>query len=232
MNFLSSSLPSLLSLFPIFLHHKPPNPEPKSINIVAIPSWLPYPSLLEDKKTTNSLLPNFPPKQSKESHTLHLDFFCPKFHHKNYTSCLLLMGVIIIDSSENHQTLWNLSNMSTLLHLKMIIRMSPWRRPIESLFHSLPQNSNCHWNSVIKKRKDPTRMVAWSKWLLFQGKKQCTASEQKNYKLLAFWRTHSLRRRMGVFCQDDVTANFAAKDEEASSSIGLLKASVGMFAKK
>jgi hypothetical protein len=37
---------------------------------------------------------------------------------------------------------------------------------------------------------------------------------------------------MGVFCQDDVTANFAAKDEEASSSIELLKASVGMFAKK
>jgi hypothetical protein len=35
---------------------------------------------------------------------------------------------------------------------------------------------------------------------------------------------------MGVFCQDDVTANFAAKDEEASSSIELLKASVGMFA--
>jgi hypothetical protein len=40
------------------------------------------------------------------------------------------------------------------------------------------------------------------------------------------------RRRMGVFCQDDVTANFAAKDEEASSSVELLKASVGMFAKK
>jgi len=37
---------------------------------------------------------------------------------------------------------------------------------------------------------------------------------------------------MGVSCQDDVTANFAAKDEEASSSIGLLKASVGTFAKK
>jgi hypothetical protein len=30
----------------------------------------------------------------------------------------------------------------------------------------------------------------------------------------------------------DVTANSAAKDEEASSCIGLLKASVGMFANK
>jgi hypothetical protein len=41
-----------------------------------------------------------------------------------------LMILIIIDSSENHQTLWNLNNISTLLHLKMIIRMSPWRRAI------------------------------------------------------------------------------------------------------
>lgn len=191
MNFLSSSLPSLLSLFPIFLHHKPPNPEPKSINIVATPSWLPYPSLLEDKKQQTLCFQTSHQSKAKNLILCIWIVFVQSSITKITTFCLLLMNVIVIDSSENHQTLCNLSNTSTLLHLKMIIRMSPWRRPIESLFHSLPQNSNCHWNSVIKKRKDATRMVAWSKWLLFQGKKQRTASEQKNYKLLAFWRTHS-----------------------------------------
>ncbi len=57
-------------------------------------------------------------------------FFVQSSITKITTSCLLLMILIIIDSSENHQTLWNLNNISTLLHLKMIIRMSPWRRAI------------------------------------------------------------------------------------------------------
>ncbi len=66
------------ALVPYIPSPQTPNPEPKSINIVATPSWLPYPSLLEDKKNNKLFASKLPTKAKQRISYFAFGFFLSK----------------------------------------------------------------------------------------------------------------------------------------------------------